>query len=70
MSDAYKIILGGPQRKRPLETRRRREENNIKMNTEETGCQDVDGVHLSQDRVQWWVLVNTFPQKEGNFLII
>jgi hypothetical protein len=32
--------------------------DNIKMGLEEIGCEDVDWIHLAEDRVQWWVLVN------------
>jgi hypothetical protein len=43
------------------------------MSVREIGREDVDWIHLAQDRVQWQVLVNRvmnlrFPQKEGNFL--
>jgi len=24
----------------------------------EIGCEDVEWIHLAQDRIQWWVLVN------------
>jgi hypothetical protein len=28
------------------------------MDLREIGCEDVDGMHLAQDRDRWWVLVN------------
>jgi hypothetical protein len=34
-------------------------EDIIKMDLKETGCEDVDWILLSEDRVQWWVLVKT-----------
>jgi hypothetical protein len=37
---------------------RHRWENNIKMNTEEMGHKSVCWIHLAQDSVQWWSLVN------------
>jgi hypothetical protein len=41
--------------KRPLGRPRHRWEDNIK----ETGCEGVDWFHQPQNRIQWWVLVNT-----------
>jgi len=34
-------------------------EDNIRMDLREIGCEGVDWIHLIQDRVQWWALVNT-----------
>jgi hypothetical protein len=34
-------------------------EDAIKMNPKQTGCKDVDWIHLAQDRDQWRALVNT-----------
>jgi hypothetical protein len=34
-------------------------ENNIKMYLRKIGFEGVDWVHLSQDRDQWWALVDT-----------
>jgi hypothetical protein len=33
-------------------------EENIKMDLRETGCEDVDWIHLAQNRDQWRVVVN------------
>jgi hypothetical protein len=38
---------------------RGRWKDNIKIGLKETGCEDVDWIHLDQDRVQWLGLVNT-----------
>jgi hypothetical protein len=43
------------------------------MDLREIGCEGVDWVHLSQERDQWWALVNIVmnlqvPLKAGNFL--
>jgi hypothetical protein len=29
------------------------------MDLKEIGCEVVDRIHLAQERVQWWALVNT-----------
>jgi hypothetical protein len=31
---------------------------NIKMDLTDIGCEDRNWIHPSQDRVQWWGLVN------------
>jgi hypothetical protein len=46
------------QRQRPF-TPTYRWEDNIRMNLEEIGWEDVDWIQLAQDRDQWWALVNT-----------
>jgi len=38
---------------------RRRREDNIRMDLRETGWEDVDWMHLAQDRNQWWTPVST-----------
>jgi hypothetical protein len=44
--------------KRLLGRPRRRWEDNIKMNLQEVGCEDMDWIDLSQDRDRSWALVN------------
>jgi hypothetical protein len=34
-------------------------ENSNKLDVKEIGCEDVDWLHVAQDRDQWQVLVNT-----------
>jgi hypothetical protein len=29
------------------------------MDLRKIGCEDVNWIHLAQDRDEWWVLVNT-----------
>jgi hypothetical protein len=53
------ILVGRPERRRPLGRPRRRWENNIKMDLREIGFRDVDWIHLDQDRERWRALVNT-----------
>jgi len=54
--NAYKILNGKPEGKRPLERRRRRWEDNIRKDLREVGW---EWMHLDQDRDQLRVLVNT-----------
>jgi hypothetical protein len=51
----YRVSVGRPEGKRPLERPRHRWEDNIKMDLREIG---IDGT-MAQDRVQWWAFVNT-----------
>jgi len=59
MKYAYRILVENPQGKRPLGRPKRRWENNITMGLREIGGEDVDYIHLPQDRNQWWAFVNT-----------
>ena len=54
-----KVLVGKPERKRPLGRPRRRWENNIKMDLEEVGRGCGDWVELAQDRDRWRALVST-----------
>jgi hypothetical protein len=57
--NAYRILVGEPEGKRPLERRRRRWVDNIKMDLEEIGWDGRDWIELAQDRDRWRALVNT-----------
>jgi hypothetical protein len=57
--NAYSILVGKPEGKRPLGRPRHRWENNIKVDLRETGWGGMDWIDLAQDRNQWRVLVNT-----------
>jgi hypothetical protein len=57
--NAYRILVGKPEGKRPLGRQRRRWMDNIKMDLREIGWDGVDWVNLAQDRDQWRALVNT-----------
>jgi hypothetical protein len=54
--NSYRILVGKPEGKRPLERPRRRWEDNIRM---EIGWGGMDWIDLAQDRDQWRALVNT-----------
>jgi hypothetical protein len=57
--NAYRILVGKPEGKRPLGRPRRRWVDNIKIDLREIGWDGVDWIHLVQDRDQWKALVNT-----------
>jgi hypothetical protein len=57
--NAYNILVGKPEGRRPLGRPRCRWEDNIGMNLRETGLGDVDWIYLAQDRDRWRALVNT-----------
>jgi len=55
----YRVLVGKPEGKRPLERPRRRLEDNIKIDLQEVrgGC--GDWMDLAQDRERWRALVST-----------
>jgi hypothetical protein len=57
--NAYRILVGKSERKRPLGRSRRRWEYKIKMDFREIGWGGMDWIDLAQDRDQWRALVNT-----------
>jgi hypothetical protein len=57
--NAYRILVGMPEGKRPLGRPRRRWVNNIKMDLRETGWDGVDWIDMAQDMDQWRALVST-----------
>jgi hypothetical protein len=57
--NAYRILVGKPEGKRPLERLRRIWVDNIKMDFRDIGLDVVDWIDLAQDRDRWRVLVNT-----------
>jgi hypothetical protein len=55
----YRVMVEKPEGKRPLGRSRRRWEDDIKMNLQEVGCEDMDWIAMAQDRDRWLALVNT-----------
>ncbi|KAJ4431865.1 hypothetical protein ANN_20471 [Periplaneta americana] len=51
--NAYRVLVGRPEGKRPLGRPRRRWEDNIKMDLREVGYDDREWINLAQDREQW-----------------
>jgi hypothetical protein len=54
----YKILVGKPEGKTPLERPRRRWEDGIKMDLREIGWGGVEWIHVAQDRDRWRAVVN------------
>jgi hypothetical protein len=57
--NAYRILVGKPEDKRPLGRPRCRLVYNIKIDFREIRWDGVDWIELAQDRDQWRALVNT-----------
>jgi hypothetical protein len=51
MGKMYISLVGKPHWKSPLGRQRNRWENNIKIDSKELGCEDVDLIHLAQNMV-------------------
>jgi hypothetical protein len=56
--DAYRVLVGKPEGRRPLGKPRHRWEDNIKMDFREMGCGGTGWMYLAQDRDRWRGLVN------------
>jgi hypothetical protein len=57
--NAYRILLGKPERKRPLGRPRRRWMDNIRMDLREIGWGGMDWIDLAHDKDHWRALVKT-----------
>ena len=54
----YRVLVGIPEGRKPLEKPRRRWEDNIRMELREVGCGCLDWLELAQDRYRWRALVS------------
>jgi hypothetical protein len=59
MRNSHKILVRNPEGKRPLGRSGNGWDGNIKSHFKEMRCNDVDWIHLAQDKFQSWALVNT-----------
>jgi hypothetical protein len=57
--NAYRLLVGKPEGKRPLGRPRCRWVDNIRMDLGEMGWGDVDWIGLAQDRNRWRAVVNS-----------
>jgi len=60
MRNAYKILAGKPEEKRPFGRPGGRWEDNIRMDLREIRWKGVDWIHVAQDR-DWWRAVLQVP---------
>jgi hypothetical protein len=56
--NVYRVFVGKPEGKRPLERPWRSWEDGIKVDLREIGWGGVEWIHLAQDRDRWWAVVN------------
>jgi hypothetical protein len=54
----YRVLVGKPEGKRPLDRPRRRWEDGIKMDLREIGWGGLEWIQLAQGRDQWRAVVN------------
>jgi hypothetical protein len=59
--NAYKILVGKPEGKRPLGRPRRSWVDNIKMDLRRIVWGGIDWINLAKNRDKWRVLMNTIP---------
>jgi hypothetical protein len=57
--NVYRVLMGKPERYRPLGRPRRRWEDGIRGDLMAIGWGSVDWIQLAQDRDRWRALVNT-----------
>jgi hypothetical protein len=72
--DAYRVLVGRPEGKRPLGRPRSRRENNIKVDLRERGIDGANWIQLAQDRIQWRAFVKTVmilrvPQRKQDIFL-
>ena len=53
LRNAYRVLAGKPESKRPLGRPKHRWQNNIKMDLREGGCDPRDWIALAEDRDRW-----------------
>jgi hypothetical protein len=67
--NAYRLLMGKPEGRRPLGRPRRRWLDNISMDLVEVGWGDVDWIGLAQYRDRWRALVNSVLNLRGNYRV-
>jgi hypothetical protein len=70
----YRLLVGKPEGKRPLERSRYRWANNIKLDLAEIGLSGVNCIGVAQDRDKWRAVVNAvrnlrFYKMLGNYRV-
>jgi hypothetical protein len=54
----YRVLVGKPERKRPMGRPRHSWEDNVRMDLQKVGCGREDWIALAQDRDRWQALVS------------
>jgi len=54
----YRVLVGKPEGRKPVERPRSRWVDNIKMDLKKVGCGYMDWIGLVQDRDRWRTLVS------------
>jgi hypothetical protein len=72
MRNAYSVLVGKPEGKRPLGRTRSKWKDNCRTDLMKIGWKGVDWTHLDRDRDQWWddvitVIKLRFPEEAGHF---
>jgi hypothetical protein len=57
--NVYRVLMGKPERRRPLGRPRRRWEDGIRLDVRKISWGCVDWIQLAQDRDRWRTFVNT-----------
>jgi len=57
LRNAFRILVGKPESKRPRGRNSCRWEDDIKIYLQETECKYVDWIHMAQDSVHWLAVV-------------
>jgi hypothetical protein len=65
---AYRILVGRPERRRPLGRPRHRWEDNIKMYLQEVGWGSMGWIDMARDRDGWRALVNAVMNLRHGFV--
>jgi hypothetical protein len=63
--NAYRILTGKPEGRRPLGRPRRRRLNNIKIDLRDLEWDGMNWIDVAQDRDKWRPLVNTVMNLRG-----
>ena len=66
--NAYRVLVGKPESKRPLGRPRRRWEDNIKVDFSDVGCDPRDWISLAEDREQWRAYVRAVINLESQLV--
>jgi hypothetical protein len=68
--NAYRLLVGKPEGKKPLGRPRCRWVDNIRMDLGEVGWGDVDWIGVAQDRNRWRALVNSVLNLRVHYQVV